>query len=242
VIVDESEFVSETLWTNTIFPLNMEFRNSIIAATSPQSEDSFNHHLITLKDKNTGKNLFPVVYLFEVCDACTKAGKQAKCTHMGDQLSDSKRQDAVDAVRQAYRASQSAAKLRETFGVTTSSIERVVPAQYVERFFSNTIDIDDHPRCIYMAIDPSGGGDSEMGVVAICESFTMQSFMKLAVGFKRLLDSNRTASGLSLFCRPVPRTPLRALLSSSQRPGAGLAFESTAGSPAASSRPARPAR
>jgi hypothetical protein len=201
VIVDESEFVSETLWTNTIFPLNMEFRNSIIAATSPQSEDSFNHHLINLKDKNTGKNLYHVVYLFEVCDACTKAGKQAKCTHMGDQLSDSKRQETVDAVRQSYRAGQSAAKLRETFGVTTSSIERIIPAQYVERFFSRRVDVDDKPRCIYMAIDPSGGGDSEMGVVAICESFTMQMHMNLTVSNPtgRALDSDRRAGALSLF-------------------------------------------
>lgn len=169
------------MFTNTIFPLNMEFRNSIIAATSPQSEDSFNHHLINLRNPITNQLVYNVVYLYEVCKPCLDAGKPWKCTHMQEQLSDSKRQDTVDEVRLGYRAGQTAAKLRETFGVTTSGGNRLIPDQYISQFFAKVIEVDPQPRCIYMGIDPSGGGDSEMGVVAIVESFTAKDFMKLAV-------------------------------------------------------------
>lgn len=173
------------MFTNTIFPLNMEFRNSIIAATSPQSEDSFNHHLINLKNPITGQNVYNVVYLYEVCKPCLDAGKPWKCTHMQEQLSDSKRQDTVDEVRLGYRAGQTAAKLRETFGVTTSGTNRLIPDQFVNQFFKSMIEVDPQPRCIYMGIDPSGGGDSEMGVAAIVESFTQKDFMKLAVSLQK---------------------------------------------------------
>lgn len=168
----------------------MEYRNSIIAATSPQTEDSYNHHLITLINPLTGKNVYNVVYLYEVCQACLDAGKAHKCTHNQEQLSDSKRQETVDEVRLGYRAGQSAAKLRETAGVTTSGVDRLIPADYITRFFNTrvkvkspslTLQIDGKPRCLYLAIDPSGGGDSELGIVGIVESYTQTDLAKLVV-------------------------------------------------------------
>jgi hypothetical protein len=119
----------------------MEYRNSIIAATSPQTEDSYNHHLITLINPLTGRNIYNVVYLYEVCQACLDAGKAYKCTHNQEQLSDSKRQETVDEVRSAYRAGQTAAKLRETFGVTTSGTDRLIPQDYVTKFFNTRVKV-----------------------------------------------------------------------------------------------------
>lgn len=180
MIVDESEFVPEELWTNTIFPLNMEFQNSIIAATSPQSEDSYNHFLINLINPVTKKHAYNVVYLYEVCKACLDAGKPWKCTHNQEQLSASKNQATVDEVRAAYRPGQTAAKLRETFGVTTGGNDKIIQAEYITAFFNERVKIDGKPRCIYLAIDPTGGGDSELGVVGIVETSSEQG-AKLAV-------------------------------------------------------------
>ena len=95
----------------------MQDKTSILAATTPQDSNTYHSFLINVKDPETGKLLFNVVLLIEVCKACRQPGKKAwKCTHKLGAMSGNKSAAKRNETLLFYRAEDKAIAQRELFG------------------------------------------------------------------------------------------------------------------------------
>jgi hypothetical protein len=173
IFVDESEFVPESLWINTILPLMMQPKTSILAATSPQDNTSYHAFMINVTDKSTGQKVFNVVNLMEVCDACLKTETPWTCVHAQDRLSWSKSKAARDETSLFYRKGQDAVRGRELFGIANKNTSNLLPSTHVDLFFNSSIHITEPARVLYLAIDPGGGGPGELGLVGVVDANVM---------------------------------------------------------------------
>jgi hypothetical protein len=183
IFIDESEFVPKSLWLNTILPLNMQKKTAILAATTPQDNSTFHAHLCNVRDPETNKRIFNVVYLVEVCKACLKTAKPFQCTHMDDRISGSKSADARKQTMLFYGPGEKHVAMRELMGQQAGGNSGLLPQDRIERFHASSIIISDMPRAIYIGIDPGGGGPGELGIVGIAETMSMEYGQKLAVRF-----------------------------------------------------------
>ena len=183
IFIDESEFVPEVLWTNTILPLNMQDKTSILAATTPQDTSTFQCHLINVKDPETGRKIFNVINLVEVCKSCLVSAKPWKCSHMAERISGSKSEAARKQTMLFYRPGQKHVMMRELLGQQSSESGGLIPAIWIERFHTSEMVPEDRPRAIYLGIDPGGGGPGELGVIAVAETMSMQYGPRLVVSF-----------------------------------------------------------
>ena len=187
IFVDESEFVPERLWTNTILPLNMQTKTSLLAATTPQDNTTFHAALLNLIDPSTGKPVFNVVNLVEVCPKCLLTDKPWKCTHRSDQISGSKSQYDRDITLLMFRNAQSTA-VRELFGQQTQSKDNLLQDEWIERFYKSSATFEHSVRALYMGVDPGGGGSGQMGVCVIAEVRPSPADARLAVSFSVSTD------------------------------------------------------
>lgn len=160
----------ESLWTNTILPLNMQPKTSILAATSPQDNTSFHAFMINVVDPSTNERVFNVVNLVEVCKACLETETPWKCVHTQDRLSGSKSKAARDQTSLFYRNGQGAVQARELFGIASKNNTGLLPPAHVEMFFKSSVHISAPVPVLYLAIDPGGGGSGEMGVVGLVDT------------------------------------------------------------------------
>lgn len=170
IFVDESEFVPESLWINTILPLMMQPKTSILAATSPQDNTSYHAFMINVVDKSTGQRVFNVVNLMEVCEACLKTDTPWTCVHAQDRLSWSKSKAARDETSLFYRKGQDAVRGRELFGIANKNTSNLLPPSHVDLFFKSSVHITVPARVLYLAIDPGGGGPGELGIVGLVDT------------------------------------------------------------------------
>lgn len=158
-------------------------QTSILAATTPQDNSTYHAYLINVKDPETGKRVFNVVNLVEVCKACLASAKPWKCTHMSERISGSKSEAARRQTMLFYRPGQKHVAMRELMGQQASGNGGLLASEWVEAFHASEVLLRDRPRAIYLGIDPGGGGPGELGVVGIVETMSMERGAQLAVGF-----------------------------------------------------------
>lgn len=159
----------------------MQDKTSILAATTPQDNSTFHSHLINVRDPETGKRIFNVVNLVEVCKSCLKSSKPWKCSHMSDRISGSKSEAARKQTMLFYRPGQKHVAMRELMGQQASDTSGLIPDEWIKTFHNSTVDIKDRPRAIYLGIDPGGGGPGELGVIGIAETLSPEHGARLAV-------------------------------------------------------------
>lgn len=178
--MDESEFVSEQLWLNTIWPLYMQKKTSVLAATSPQGSNSYNNYLLGLKNPTTGKNIFNVVLLKEICKACRGTDKAWKCEHKSTAMSGNKSAAKRKDTLSFYRSNQKHIAMRELYGKASDGNGGLIPERLIKRLKESSVPIDKPARAVYIGVDPGGGGDGKTGLCAIVETLTDRG-AKLAV-------------------------------------------------------------
>lgn len=187
IFVDESEFVPESLWINTILPLMMQPKTSILAATSPQDNTSYHAFMMNATDKSTGRRIFNVVNLVEVCEVCAATETPWTCVHAQDRLSWSKSAAARNETAAFYRKGQDAVRGRELFGIANKNTSNLLPPTHVDLFFNSSVEVREPARVLYLAIDPGGGGPGELGMVGLVESHVSSG---PAAGARLVVSSN----------------------------------------------------
>lgn len=85
--------------------------------------------------------------------------------------SGNKTRSKIKETMSLYRANQTHVMMREILGQSASGQGGILPQQYIDDFIKSVDTLENAPRCIYLAIDPAGGGTGEMGIVALVETW-----------------------------------------------------------------------
>jgi hypothetical protein len=149
--------------------LYMQEKTSILAATTPQDNTSYNSFLINLKDPETKESIFNVVNLFEVCIKCRAGDKPWQCTHQPDRISGSKTRKSRTLAQLFYSDGDAEVGGRELFGIGNKNTNNLLLTRVIQRFRKSTCRIQRRVRALYLAIDPGGGGPGDLGIVGLAE-------------------------------------------------------------------------
>lgn len=88
--------------------------------------------------------------------------------------SGNKTRSKIKETQALYRANQTHVMMREILGQSASGSGGILPQQYIDDFIKSVDTLENPPRCIYLAIDPSGGGTGELGIVGLIETWGNQ--------------------------------------------------------------------
>jgi len=171
VLIDEAAFLSYMLFMETILPTLTKGHTCLIAISTPQGEDNVYTWLTELKDSaRGGQSMFNVVRTSRVCDACVAADKAMTCTHLRSKLPPWQEMSKVARMAQLYE-NDPHLHMREIMGRSADAGTKAFLADDVNRFFASKVRIDNAAdvRAVYISADPSGGGTSELAVVAMVE-------------------------------------------------------------------------
>jgi hypothetical protein len=148
----------------------MERKTTFLAATSPQSEDTYFSYLCQVKNPRTGAKIFNVVYLVQVCKLCRNSGKALECLHKRDKMSTNKNAATMEDSLLFFRPGvERQVAARENQGEVTSNKGLLVSRARVDTWKSLRVDVTQTPRVIYVSVDTGGGSVGHMGVVAHIE-------------------------------------------------------------------------
>lgn len=82
-----------------------------------------------------------------------------------------------------YRPGQKHIAMRELMGQQSTENGGLIPISWIDQLHASEIDVQDRPRCIYLGIDPGGGGPGELGVIGLIETLHPEYGTRLAVSF-----------------------------------------------------------
>lgn len=167
-----------------ILPLNLQEKTSLIAASSPKgSANTFASRLVEARSKVDGELIFNVVRAVEVCKMCLEKGTPETCTH--DPLSRSfnkSQRKAQDTMAIYGDGDDYAVGMEENLGIESKTGGGIIPNIMVEEFKENILEFNMRPRCVYLSVDPGGGGKgSQIGVIIAAEINTPSKGVTLTV-------------------------------------------------------------
>lgn len=167
-----------------ILPLNLQEKTSLIAASSPKgSANTFASRLIEARSKVDGELIFNVVRAVEVCKQCLEKGIPEACNHDPLSRSFNKSQRKTQDTMAFYGDGDDyAVGMEEGLGIESKSNGGIIPNIMVEEFKENIQGFNMRPRCVYLSIDPGGGGKgSQIGVIIAAEINTPSKGVTLTV-------------------------------------------------------------
>lgn len=148
----------------------MERKTTFLAATSPQSEDTYFSYLCQVKNPRTGAKIFNVVYLVQVCKECRNSGKSLECLHKRDKMSSNKNAKTMEDTLLFFRPGvERQVAARENQGEITSNKGLIISRALVDLWKSLRVAVVNPVRVIYLSVDTGGGSVGHMGIAAHVE-------------------------------------------------------------------------
>jgi len=168
MVVDEGEFIPEKFWQKNIAPVASQSKTTLVAISTVTTNISFFKKLMETKDVN-GNFVFNSEAWTPICEECRKGPRPLWCPHKIHKMSDGKSMDKISKLAAFYTGDVST-MLQELFGVATSSDSTFFTEEEIHNIIHGVpISINARPPCIYLAIDPGGGGPGELSAVAMVE-------------------------------------------------------------------------
>lgn len=166
ILLEEAAFMPIKMFHEVIVPLLELETTALICISTPQDSSNFYSMMFEMRDM-AGEKLFNQIEVSMVCDDCKAGGQPEKCTHMKHLLPKWKSGGKQDMVRQIY-GDNSADMLRESMGVTTNDSSCVFDDKWLNVFTSRApYTPKNTPSYIFVAVDPNGGGNSQMAIVTL---------------------------------------------------------------------------
>ena len=154
------------MFHEVIVPLLELETTALICISTPQDSSNFYSMMFEMVDQ-AGEKLFNQIQISMVCEDCKLTAHPEKCTHMKHLLPKWKSGGKQDMVRQIY-GDNTADMLRESMGVTTNDSSAVFDDKWLNVFASRpTYTPANTPQYIFVAVDPNGGGESQMAIVSL---------------------------------------------------------------------------
>lgn len=163
IIIDEAAHIAPELFFKVIVPILQMADTALFALSSPEGSQNFFSKLINLKVGD--EPFFRVCDCQMICEDCRKLEpeKQILCNHVKQQakwLSTKK----GDRLKLLYGA-DSATVAKEMMGVIADDYLPCFPQELINSMFSlPPIVTKSSPKYVFITVDPSGGGVSQLGI------------------------------------------------------------------------------
>ena len=171
IVLEEAAYIDEAVFNEVVIPLLEIEVTSVIAISTPSTNDNYYSKLMDLKTKR-GDSVFTVFTAKKMCAVCTAEGKST-CNHVEADKAPWKSTGKKEIVQALYGANTALAK-RELDGTVTDDLHAAYASRMVNATFDapritlrDTTSGRSSPNVIYMAIDPSGGGASKFSLTSI---------------------------------------------------------------------------
>lgn len=171
IVVDEYQFTLPEFWTQHIWALTQVTSRVLICASTPGEPGSY-MAAETNKIKNS-PHLYPESCVLDFSLVCQKHRNEDTPLLCRCKLENLPPWKNVAAIRQAqgqYGDGNTGDFIQEVLGEPVSSGTRIFdPKKLTAVFQADRFRFDGHPQgnIIYVAVDPSGGGESEMAIASI---------------------------------------------------------------------------
>ena len=167
IVIDEAAHIHPDLFYKVIAPILQMKNTALFALSSPEGSQNYFSKLINLKID--GKPLFRICDCQMICEECRKLEreKQILCNHV-KQTPPWLSKKRTGRLMLLY-LSDPATAIKEYGGIIEDEFVPCFDRVLLQRMFNNPhISTKSSPQYIYITIDPSGGGTSQL---AICSGY-----------------------------------------------------------------------
>jgi hypothetical protein len=177
-VAEEAAQLPKKFFLSTVLPIASEKNNAFIGITTlvgtHLGKTNWVTKLMALRDKKKAKHF--LTYSYSVaCDKCIAEHNEENCKHKMGELP-----PWHSANKQAFNRDvflcldEKDLMLQETKGILTSDTNQAFRESLIQRTFTkrNTTvafdEIREKPTCIFIAVDPTGGGDgSQLAIISL---------------------------------------------------------------------------
>ncbi len=170
VICEEAAALPESFFGKVIMPLLTVDKTALYCISTPQNDENFYSRLLETKNLQGTGAQGNVFQFYLACEACMEAGKAATCEHKSHEMPQWMNTTTHSLVRNMYlQMGQQDILEQETLGTVNSSHKGAFPVHKLKYLFTQMKPIpygklSEDPLVIYSAIDPTGGGYSDLAV------------------------------------------------------------------------------
>ena len=187
LILEEAAYVDPGFFYETVAPLLLVGRASLLAISTLTSEYNFYTRLFKMKDISTGRCMFHSIQIQLACAACIDDGKAASCQHMlhlVPRWQSSERHIRLKTIMQDRPDLIES----ELSGLAFDSLQSCFRSKDIESMFEQKHLQPNFDEEIYIVVDPAAGGpQSDYAFV----SFTRHKGMIQVFALLMLLDKSR---------------------------------------------------
>jgi hypothetical protein len=167
IIIDEAAYVNPELFFKVILPILQMRNTALFALSSPEGSQNYFSKLLTLKVD--GKPFFHVCDCQMICEDCRKLeiDKQILCRHVKQTAHwlSSKKTERLNLLL----AADPTTSIKELFGIIADDFVPCFQKELINNMFNLPPIVPTYsPEYIFITVDPSGGGMSEL---AICTGY-----------------------------------------------------------------------
>lgn len=171
IICEEAAAMELKFFSNVVLPVTGVGNASCLCISTIQGDDSegvqnWFTNLLGMAHGD-GRPMFNVFKMYQACQKCIDAGIAEKCEHLKNELPwwhNQSKQMLVRDIMTRLGCEESAK--RELLGVSTSKVKPIYPSTLVRQLFNtqknpliSLSQLTEDPYLIFVAIDPSMGGD-----------------------------------------------------------------------------------
>ena len=179
--LDEAAHVDEKFIMQTLFPMLGDEYSVLIATTTVKGPDNCISKMAKLRDSD-GNPVFNLMHVKAVCDRCANMGRAAECKHKTTEIPEFKSQKRLDLIRRMYAGNEDL-YAQEMGGQIVDSDNLCFVRSDIDALVYGSpfrLSISNAPSNLFMMIDPSGGGASQLAIVT---TFMAQTTGEIIVRF-----------------------------------------------------------
>lgn len=176
-MVDESDFIEESLFNKTIMNLMLVENVVLIMITTDNDKQTKFREIFSEENmRYVGGKAFNRIIIQSSCDECAKNNKSEACPHNKALRPDWQSDARLALVKHMLKHDEDSYR-REALGISDSGSARVFVPQYVDRIFTNPpYHLGVNVPYLFVAIDPNGGRQKDTGKPSISDFAVVSGF------------------------------------------------------------------
>lgn len=159
LILEEAAYCDPEFFYETLAPILLIERTSLLAISTLTSEINFYTRLIKMRDTTTGEPIFHTMQIQLACEKCKEDGNSESCVHL---LHLAPRWQSTERHRRLKTIMQDRPDLiqSELAGLAFDSLQQAFSASDIDTMFSSPCPVALFQQEIYLVVDPAAGGPS----------------------------------------------------------------------------------
>lgn len=164
VILEEAAFIDESVFNEVVIPLLEVSNTALVGISTPLDKNNYYSSLVNLVDE-CGTKVFHVFEAKNACDKCiAELEDPSQCPHVTLERPAWKSKEKQKIVKALYKNNQTLL-MRESMGIITEDVSGLFHQKSVEALISSEgIAPPKGATCVFVAIDPNGGGNSKFAI------------------------------------------------------------------------------